>query len=367
MGGDGWEDLLRRPYLEARESPLNSVNAGMTILLTGAGGSIGSALAKGILTSYPRRLILLDHSERNLHQIQTELAAIAGPAPPIAILGDICDGALLTDIFEKYRPDIVYHAAAFKHVPLMETNPVAVVRNNAMGTCLLAKVAVEHGVARLIMISTDKAVNPHSAMGASKRVAELGLLRWTSARSQMKVVRLGNVLGSQGSVVPLFLQQISRGAPVTVTHPDISRYFLTLSEAVELVLAAASLEGGGSIFIPVLGCPVKILDLATHLIKRAGFEPEKDIPIVFTGLRPGDKMAEELDLDRESPKPTSDGRLYRASNLKISPDEFDATMRELEEGVRQRDTASLLEVLCRMVPEYRPSETLLDLAKRSPA
>ena len=183
----------------------------------------------------------------------------------------------------------------------------------------------------------------------------------------MKVVRLGNVLGSPGSVVPLFLQQISRGGPVTVTHPDVSRYFLTLSEAVELVLAAASLEGDGSVFIPALGEPVKILDLATHLIRVARFVPEKDIPIVFTGLRPGDKMAEDLVLGRESPEPSSDARLYRASSLEIPVEEFNTAMRELAESVCQRHVASLLEVLCRMVPEYRPSETLLGFRKRSPA
>lgn len=367
MGGNNWESLLRRPCLEAGEPPRNATDSGRTILLTGAGGCIGSALAKVIITSDPRLLILLDHSEHNLHRIQTELAAIAGRVPPIVILGDVCDGALLADIFETYRPEIIYHAAAFKHVPLMETNPIAAVRNNAMGTCLLAALAVKYEATSLLLISTDKAVNPHSVMGASKRVAELVLLRWTCPRTSMKVVRLGNVLGSPGSVVPLFLQQISRGGPVTVTHPDVGRYLLTVSEAVALVLAAASLEGGGCIFIPALGEPVKILDLATHLIRVAGFVPEKDIPIVFTGLRPGDKMSEDLALDRESPEPTSDGRLYRASSLNISPDEFDAEMRELAESVRQRETASLLEVLCRMVPEYRPSETLLDLVKRSPA
>jgi len=367
MGGNNWESLLRRPCLEAGESPQNTTDSGRTILLTGAGGCIGAALAKVIITSNPRLVILLDHSELNLHQIQTELAAIAGRVPPIAILGDVCDGALLTDIFATYRPEIIYHAAAFKHVPLMETNPIAAVRNNSMGTGLLAELAVKYEATSLLLISTDKAVNPHSVMGASKRVAELVLLRWTGPRTQMKVVRLGNVLGSPGSVVPLFLQQISRGGPVTVTHPDISRYFLTLSEAVELVLAAASLEGGGSIFIPGLGCPVKILDLATHLIRTAGFEPEKDIPIVFTGLRAGDKMVEELASAHESPEPTSDGRLHRASSLKMSPDGFDAAMRELAVSVCQRDVASLLEALCRMVPEYRPSDTVLGFRKRSPA
>jgi FlaA1/EpsC-like NDP-sugar epimerase len=340
---------------------MNTTNAGRNILLTGAGGSIGSPLAKAILASAPRLLVLLDHSESNLYQIEMELAAASPGAAYISVLGDICDGVLLAEIIERYHPDIVYHAAAFKHVPLMERNPFAAVRNNAIGTFLLAKTVNEYDTARLIMISTDKAVNPRSVMGASKRVAELAMLRWGNARSQMKVLRLGNVLGSRGSVVPLFRHQISQRGPVTVTHPDVSRFVLTQSDTIELILATAGLEGDGGIFIPELGEPVKILDLARQLIETAGFVPEEDILIVFTGLRPGDKMAEELRLACETVEPSADPRLYRVNSPEPPPDRFDTDIAKLAESIDERDLVMLLDTLCRIVPEYQPSESLLGL------
>ena len=364
--GNHWESLLRRPHLATSASARSETNSGRTILLTGAGGGIGSALAKTLVTCDPRLLILLDHSEQNLHQVQMELAALRGVPPQIAILGNISDGALVGEIFERHRPEIVYHAAAFKQVPLMEANPLAAVRNNVLGTCRLAEACVEHQAAQLVLISTDKAVNPQSVMGVSKRVAELALLRWSGARTQMKIVRLGNVLGSQGSVVPLFREQIARGGPVTVTHPDVERYLLTLREAVDLILAAASLETEGSIFVPELGAPVKILDLARHMIRTAGFEPETELPIVFTGLRPGDKMTEEMVSAGETSEPSTDRRLRRVSSAGISAERFDGAIAELGESVEQRDAVLLLEVLCRIVPEYRPSETLLGSLHRSP-
>jgi FlaA1/EpsC-like NDP-sugar epimerase len=348
-------------YEQRDGSSMSVANVGRTILLTGAGGSIGSPLASAIVASDPRQLILLDHSERNLHQVEMELAGTHRCAPLISALGDFCDPALLADIFEKYHPDIIYHAAAFKHVPLMERNPFAAVRNNAIGTSLLARTASQYEAAQLIMISTDKAVNPRSVMGASKRVAELALLRWSNFRTQMNVVRLGNVLGSQGSVVPFFQQQISLGGPVTVTHPDVCRFFLRLSEAVKLILAAGGLKGGGTIFIPELGEPVKILDLARQMIATAGFIPEKDIPIVFTGLRPGDKMAEELHLACEAVEPSTDPRLYRVNSTEIQPDRFDAEIAELAKNADGRDLVTLVDTLCRILPEYEPSETLLGL------
>lgn len=365
LRGDQWESLLRRPPLATSEFARAEANSGRTILLTGAGGWIGSALAKALVTCAPRLLILVDHSEQNLHQLQMELAVREVVSPQIAVLGSISDGALVREIFERHRPEIVYHAAAFKQVPLLEASPLAAVRNNALGTCRLAEACVEHQAARLVLISTDKAVNPQSVMGASKRVAELGLLRWSGARTQMKIVRLGNVLGSQGSVVPLFRRQIARGGPVTVTHPDVERYLLTLREAVELILAAASLEAEGSIFVPELGAPVKILDLARHMIRTAGFEPETELPIVFTGLRPGDKMTEELISAGESSEPSTDRRLRRVSSAGISAERFDGAIAELGESVEQRDAVLLLEALCRIVPEYRPSETLLGAVHRS--
>src|SRR5260370_19461687 len=206
------------------------------VLLTGAGGSIGSALARAVIRRRPRSLILQAHSEGNLHQTPFELSVLPGSRVLSPIVGDICDGALLAEIFEERKPETIIHAAAFKHVPLMESNPIPAVQNNALGTCLLAERARMHDVTTFVMVSTDKAVNPHSLMGASKRYAELALLRWSSPRSPMRAVRLGNVLGSQGSGGPIFLQQISEGGPVTLTHPLMTRYSLTVDDAVELVL-----------------------------------------------------------------------------------------------------------------------------------
>lgn len=344
-------------------APMTNAISGGKILLTGAGGSIGSALAKTIVGLDPRLLILLDHSERNLYQIDMELRATPDHDVHLPILGDISDRALLVKIFEHHQPDIIIHTAAFKHVPLTERNPISAVRNNALGTNVLAEASQMHGVARLIMISTDKAVNPISVMGASKRVAEHALLRWTNSNSQMRALRLGNVLGSEGSVVPAFQRQIAAGGPVTVTHPNVSRYFLAIGEAVELILLAASLEGAEGVFIPELGEPVRILDLAHQMIEKAGFTPEREIPIAFTGLRSGDKMTEEFVSDRESLEPTGNAKLHRVKTPEIVPDKFDALMRDLSEKVERRELAAALALLYDIVPEYRPSESLLGLLK----
>jgi FlaA1/EpsC-like NDP-sugar epimerase len=338
---------------------------GKTILVTGAGGSIGSALVKALARS-DRALILLDQSEHNLYRIQLELSPMLGCTNFASVLGDICDCALVTDVIERYRPDVIYHSAAFKHVPLMEANPLAAIRNNALGTLTLAQAAVEQATPSLIMISTDKAVNPESVMGASKRIAELILTRFNTTQTQMKAIRLGNVLGSEGSVVPFFREQISLGGPVTVTHPDATRYFLTMSQAVEMVLAMDTLEEEGSIFVPVMGDPVRILDLARRLIEEAGLRPGKDVPIVLTGLRPGDKMTEDLTSENEFLEPTTDPRIYRVGVLRGLQDGFDAMLFKLMETLCSRDLAALLEVLSGLVPEYQPSDFLLELLNRSP-
>ncbi len=344
---------------------LNSTNSGKTVLITGAGGCIGSALAKSIVSSDPKLVLLLDHSEQNLYEVHTELTANAGSALHVPILGDISDDALLNEVLERYRPDTIYHAAAFKHVPLMETNPIAVIRNNALGTWALANAAIQYGVRRLIMISTDKAVNPRSVMGAAKRVAELVLLRFSSPRTRMSALRLGNVLGSHGSVAPLFKQQIERGGPLTVTHPDSCRYFVSLRETVDLILAAAALNEDAGIFIPELGEPVKILDLARSLIREAEVNAG-EIEIVFTGLRPGDKLSEELYSAGEWLEPTADSRLRRVNGTQTSPSLLDSALRTLSDGVRSRNVAALVETLCTVVPEYQPSEMLRGLLNASP-
>jgi FlaA1/EpsC-like NDP-sugar epimerase len=333
------------------------------VLLTGAGGSIGAALAKEIIRQNPGALLLLDHSEGNLHQIQYEVSRVAGAGRCSAILGDITDDALLAELFEEAKPDIVIHAAACKHVPLMEQNPIAAVRNNALGTNQLAKIASAHGIRALLMVSTDKAVNPHSIMGATKRVAELALLRWSRPRSPMRAVRLGNVLGSQGSVVPTFVRQISEGGPVTVTHPEVSRYFFSMAETVELLISAASFDDDGGIFVPNPGEPLRILALAEQLIRETA--AGRDITIVITGLRPGDKMREEFLSHRESIERKAHVKLRRVRTPEPSHQEFDAAMERLKRGVTMRDLAGILEALSALVPEYRPSESLLNLRKEA--
>jgi FlaA1/EpsC-like NDP-sugar epimerase len=353
---------------------LGTANTGKTILVTGAGGCIGSALVQALASGNPRFLILLDHSEQNLHEINLQLAAL-GKSAYAAILGDILDAPLMAEIFDRYRPQTIYHAAAFKHVPLMESNPLAVVRNNALGTWELAKTAARFGAERLLMISTDKAVNPRSIMGASKRVAELVLLGFSDSKSsivnasiagtKMNAVRLGNVLGSQGSVGPLFRQQIQRGGPVTVTHREASRYFLMLSETVELIMAAAAVDDSASIFIPKMCEPVKILDFAQRLVREAGLETPRDIEIVLTGLRPGDKLEEELAYADEALQPSSDERLYRAVGPRCDAQLLDASLQKMSESVLERNLTALVPALCHLVPEYKPSETLLSLLNPS--
>jgi FlaA1/EpsC-like NDP-sugar epimerase len=342
--------------------------AGRSVLLTGAGGSLGSALAKAIIQLEPWQLILLDHSERNLHEIDSELTAVLPGILLTSVLGDICDAGLLSEIFDRYRPEIVYHAAAFKHVPLMESNPLAAVRNNALGTNTLAKISCTAGVRAFVMVSTDKAVNPISVMGASKRVAELSLLRWGGAKNHMRALRLGNILASVGSVVPTFLRQISRGGPVTVTHSEVSRYFHTMSEAVELVLRTSCVELGGGIFIPQLGAPVRILDMARQLVSDSQSQSNsaREIPVTFTGLRLGDKMSEEFLFANESVDPTSDRRLLRVSTTEMPSEKFDADVERLSRSVEQRNLPLMLEVLCQMLPEYRPTEALAGSRQGSP-
>lgn len=339
--------------------------SGRSVLLTGAGGSIGSALARAISALDPNLLILLDQSEHSLFDVDTSLHGLGCCLEYRSVIGDISDEALLFDICERCKPVVILHAAALKHVPLMEANPIAAVQTNALGTNILAKAAAAFGVPRFVMVSTDKAVNPRSIMGASKRVGELSLVRWTNERSQMKSIRLGNVLGSQGSVVPTFERQIAEGGPVTVTHPDASRYFLTMEKAVELILAVLSIQSQASVLIPELEGPVRIIDLAHKVIKESGFEPETEIPITLIGLRPGDKMSENFIADYESIAGTNDPRLFAANSSELSPDEFDSLMGELTEGVNQRDLARVLESICKIVPEYQPSETIRRLLRDS--
>jgi FlaA1/EpsC-like NDP-sugar epimerase len=338
------------------------------ILLTGAGGSIGSALAKQLLSN-PRTLVLLDHSEQNLYEINSELSGATANASQqiIPILGDVNDAPLLADLFEKYRPTQIFHAAAFKHVPLMEENPIAVIRNNILGTWTLATTAAKYRAHQLTMISTDKAANPRSIMGAAKRVAEQILTRLDTPATRMRSIRLGNVLGSTGSVVPLFQRQIANGGPVTVTHTEARRYFLSLDEATNLIFAAAALEDAATLFVPDLDAPIKILDLAQKLIAEAHTSPapnKKPIEIVFTGLRPGDKLHEDLLSSCEIAEPTTHPKLRRITGPTPTAKSLDSALHIISHHAISRDLPALLEAIRSLVPEYKPCERIS--AQKSP-
>ncbi len=293
-----------------------------------------------IAAAGPSRIVLLDSAEHNLFQIRQHLESAFGQVLSEPVLGSVDDVPLLDDIFTRFQPEVIYHAAAFKHVSLLEHNPIAAVRNNALGTYTLAQAALRHGTPRLILISTDKAVNPHSVMGVSKRLAELAVVSLSSAAFQMNAIRLVNVIGSPGSVVPIFQKQIAERKPVTVTHPDATRWFMTLNEAVDAILAAGAAETEGRILVPELGAPTRIVDLATFLIGAA-----EEIPIVFTGCRPGDKLTEEL----VSP---DDAR-------RLQPVDLAEIIERLRESVASRDVPELIRTLCSVVPEYLPSSIVL--------
>ncbi len=289
------EDLLRREPVRLDSDAIAHYLDGRVVLVTGAGGSIGSEMCRQIAAYKPRRLILLEQAEQNLFDIDRELRAAFPQVEVVPCIADICDAPRIERLFAQYRPSAVFHAAAHKHVPMMEHNPGEAIKNNVGGTRLVADVAARQGVEKFVMISTDKAVNPTSIMGASKRVAELYIQALNErVATQFVTVRFGNVLGSSGSVVPIFKEQIARGGPVTVTHPEMVRYFMTIPEAAQLVLQAGSMGHGGEVFVLDMGEPVKIVDLARDLITLSGFRPGEEIEIKYVGMRPGEKLYEEL-------------------------------------------------------------------------
>ncbi|HEX3999262.1 MAG TPA: nucleoside-diphosphate sugar epimerase/dehydratase [Pirellulales bacterium] len=346
-------DLLRREPVQLSGEAIATLLEGRTLLVTGAGGSIGSEICRQVLRFHPQRLVLVERAENNLFLIEQELRRSKTATELFACIADVTDGPRIDQIFGTHQPAIVFHAAAHKHVPMMESNAGEAIKNNVLGTKQLAELADHHGVQEFVMISTDKAVNPTSVMGASKQIAERFVHAFSEvATTKFVVVRFGNVLASAGSVVPIFQEQIRRGGPITVTHPEIERFFMTIPEASQLVLQAAVMGNGGEIFVLDMGESVRIVDLAQDLIRLSGLEPE-DVEIVFTGLRPGEKLYEELYFNDEEMLPTPHPKLFVAYHRPYHMDEVNRLIDALAEVVHEPT-----EVVCRrlqeLVPEYVP-------------
>ena len=324
------EDLLGREPIEINTKEVFDYVSGKTVLVTGGGGYIGSELCRQIASHHPKRLIIVDIYENNAYDIQQELLSKHPTLDLQVLIASVRNTNRINTIFEEFRPDIVYHAAAHKHVPLMEVSPNEAIKNNVMGTYKTALAADHYGTERFVLISTDKAVNPTNVMGASKRICEM-IIQMMNQRSTTNfvAVRFGNVLGSNGSVIPLFKKQIAEGGPVTVTDPEITRYFMTIPEAVSLVLQAGAYARGGEIFVLNMGKPVKILDLATNLIKLSGYKVGEDIEIKFTGLRPGEKMYEELLMDEEGLKKTANRMIFIGKPLEYDTEIFSEQLEQL--------------------------------------
>ncbi len=349
------EDLLGRETVEPDRALVAPVYAGKTVLVTGAGGSIGRELARQVLGLGPERLVMLGRGENSLFESELALRGNAGTPPPELALVDLHDRAALRRALDRIRPDVVLHAAAHKHVTFMERYPEEAILNNVLATRDLVDAAEAAGAGRLVMLSTDKAVNPQSVMGASKRLAELLLAERTArgCRTRLLAVRFGNVLASRGSVVPLFLHQIARGGPVTVSDPGATRYFMTVKEAAMLVLEAGALGSGGEIFILDMGDQLRILDLAQDLIILSGLRPGVDVPVTVSGLKPGEKLHEELTHDFEALEPTPVPKIRAARRVRGENPPVEASLAELERFARAADRESILTALERLLPEAR--------------
>lgn len=350
------EDLLGRDPIQMDIKQISGYFKDKVVLITGAGGSIGSELCRQISMFSPNKLLLLGHGENSIYDIQLELRKAYPQLEMEPVIADIQDRFRLQMIFDQYRPDVVFHAAAHKHVPLMENNPFEAIKNNVFGTRNLAECAHHFKTERFVMISTDKAVNPTSIMGATKKIAELivqGLDK--ISQTQFSAVRFGNVLGSRGSVIPIFMKQIKEGGPVTVTHPDMIRYFMTIPEAVQLVIQAGALASGGEVFILDMGKPVKISDLAHDLIRLSGLEPNKDIKIEYTGIRPGEKLFEELLSSEEGTIATKHDRIFVGKPSAVEYEHLQSSLKKLERVIyenRDIDVRGIREEIRSIVPAY---------------
>ena len=346
------EDLLGREPISVDMDSILGYVQGKKVLVTGGGGSIGSELCRQIAQHKPKQLIILDIYENNVYDVQQELKMKHPNLDLVVLIASVRNTNRMNWIFSNYKPDIVYHAAAHKHVPLMEDSPTEAIKNNVFGTFKTAQAAAMTGAKRFVMISTDKAVNPTNIMGASKRMCEMIIQIFNKHYdTEFVAVRFGNVLGSNGSVIPLFKKQIAKGGPVTVTHPDIIRYFMTIPEAVSLVLQAGAYAKGGEIFILDMGEPVRILDLARNLIRLSGYRVDEDIKIEFTGLRPGEKLYEELLMDEEGMHDTANRMIHIGRPIEVDEQEFFVQLKELKDEC-QIESSDIRPLIQKIVPTY---------------
>jgi FlaA1/EpsC-like NDP-sugar epimerase len=361
-----FEDLLGRKPVNLDIAGIRNYLDGRTVLITGCGGSIGSELCRQVVKFQPRSLILVDANEANLFHIQMELQQELYYQKCTGILGCVQDSDLMKSVFQRFHPQVVFHAAAYKHVPILEMNPWEAVTNNILGSRVVMELAAEHNVERFVLVSTDKAVRPTNVMGASKRVTELLLQSFQGSGTKFVAVRFGNVVGSSGSVIPLFRRQIEHGGPVTVTHPDVNRFFMTIPEAAQMIIQAGAMGEGGEVFILKMGTPVKIADMARDLIRLSGKEPDKDIKIVFTGLRKGEKLYEELITVGEGIVPTghekimvlrSDGFSNGLKNPAELREWLNSELQQLQDAANCHDSQSIKRKLKEIVPEYTPQES----------
>jgi FlaA1/EpsC-like NDP-sugar epimerase len=348
------EDLLGREAIQLDTEAIAGYIKNKSVLVTGGGGSIGSELCRQIAGMQPSRLIIFDHGEFNLYAIDHELKQNCPGLKLIAVLGDVKNRDRVNWVFKKFRPDVVFHAAAYKHVPMVERNPAEGISNNVVGTRMVADAADRYGVKKFVQVSTDKAVNPANVMGATKRIGELYCQNLDKrSKTGFITTRFGNVLGSAGSVVPLFQQQIENGGPVTVTHPEITRYFMTIPEAVSLILQAGAMGKGGEIFVLDMGDPVLIRELAEQMITLSGLRPGRDIEIIYTGLRPGEKLYEEVLHESEGLQPTSHEKLLLARSRHVDWEWLMEELEKLERAATSRNIHVLREHIQNIVPEYQ--------------
>jgi FlaA1/EpsC-like NDP-sugar epimerase len=357
-------DLLGRQPISLDTPELQRFLAAKNVIVTGAGGSIGSEICRQSMKFCPRRLILLDQAENNLFEIDRELRHRWVGAEIVPVIADVCDARRIGQLFDHHQPHVIFHCAAHKHVPMMESNPGEAIKNNVFGSRTVADAARACNAAAFVMVSTDKAVNPTSVMGASKRCAELYVqsLNTDDCQTRFVAVRFGNVIGSSGSVVPIFRKQIDAGGPVTVTHPDMKRYFMTIAEASQLVMQAGAIGQGGEIFILDMGEPIKILSLAKEMIRRRGLKPGKDIAIEFTGIRPGEKLYEELACENEQTRPTTHPKIRVWQLARATPQQIDQMLKTLQ-SVTNSPHTEIVQALMRSVPEYQSTTTEIPTLK----